>query len=483
MDIETTYQSPHDEEDRKEISEDLKSRIGSENVSIETADRFSSSHGFWMIAERMTVEGKIPALPDVIAWPTNTEEVAEVMEYANENKIPVIPYGGGSNVLGNLVARRGGISLDLKRMNDLVELDETNQKATVQAGMNGMNFEQELRRKGYTTSNSPQSLYCSAVGGWLATNATGQFSTKYGGIEEMVLGLEAVLPGGEVISGSLSPRRSTGPEVFPLFIGSEGTLGTITETTLKIHPKPEGRHLTSYVFDDIGDALTSVRTMMRKDLRPAVVRIYDEVETKRHFYEYPEVEDKVMTVFVIEGNEKVSEVEREECEKICSEHGTHMGEEPVEHWLESRFDVSETSKFPQYGIIFDTIEASIDWKNAEKFYEDAIEAMNSVDGVLLGSAHASHFYPQGVCFYFTFGGIPPSDKPALEFYKEAWDAAVKSFLENDGHISHHHGMGLNRGRWFSEERKTELSILRKMKKQIDPNNIMNPGLFQMEEED
>lgn len=479
--METIYQSPHDEKERKKIADELKSKIGSKNVSTKNADRLSSSHGSWMIGERLTTQEKVPALPDAVVWPTNTKEVSKILQYANENKIPVIPYGGGSNVLGNLVARRGGISLDLKRMNELVEIDETNLKATAQAGMNGMNFEQELRRKGYTTGHSPQSLYCSAVGGWIATNATGQFSTKYGGIEKMLLGLEAVLPTGEIVRGNLSPRRSTGPEVFPLFIGSEGTLGTITEATLKIHPKPESRFLTSYVFDDIGDALKSVRTMMKRDLRPPVIRIYDKIETKRHFYEYPEAEDKVMTVFVIEGNEKVAQAKREECEKICSEYGQHMGEDPVEHWLETRFDVSETSRYPQLGIIFDTIEVSCDWNNAESFYRAGIEAMESVDGSMFASAHASHFYPQGVCFYFTFGGIPPKEKPPLDFYQEVWDAAMKSFLKNSGHISHHHGIGLNRSEWFSGERKGELDMLKKMKEKIDPNNIMNPGLFKLKE--
>ncbi len=436
-----------------------------------------------MIGERWTVEGKAPALPDVVVWPEETEDVSKILSYANEMNIPVVPYGGGSNVLGNLVARRGGISLDLKKMSDVVEIDEDNLKATVQAGMNGMNFEQELRRKGYTTGNIPQSLYCSSVGGWLATNATGQFSTKYGGVEKMALGLEAVLPDGEVIEGSLSPRRSTGPEVFPLFIGSEGTLGTITEATFKINPEPSGRYFASYVFDDISDSVSCVEEIMKNDLRPAVVRIYDKIETKRHFYEFPECEDKVVTVFVVEGNERVANEEMKEVRDICSKYGESLGEEPVQHWLDTRFDVTETSKYPQYGLIFDTIEASVGWDNAEEFYRGGIEAMESVDGVVLASAHASHFYPQGVCFYFTFGGIPPSGKSSQELYEEAWNAAVKSFLDNDGHISHHHGVGLNRGRWLSEERESEIALLKKIKEKVDPNNIMNPGLFQLREDD
>lgn len=482
MDIETVYESPFSEDERNEISEDLKSEIGSEKVSTDNSDRVASSHGFWMIAERWTVDCEAPAFPDVVVWPEDTEDVSQVLSFANEKKIPVIPYGGGSNVLGNLVARRGGISLDMKKMSDVIEIDETNLTATVQAGMNGMNFEQELRRKGYSTRNIPQSMYCSSVGGWLATNATGQFSTKYGGVEEMVLGLEAVLPDGEVVKGNLSPRRSTGPEVFPLFVGSEGTLGAITETTFKINPERE-QYYTSFVFDDIEDSVNCIEEVMKKDLRPAVIRIYDKIETKRHFYEYPKSEDKLMTVFVVEGNENVAREEKKELEKVCSKYGEHTGEDPVHHWLDTRFDVTETSKYPQLGFVFDTIEASVNWDNAEEFYKDAVKSMEEVDGVLFASAHASHFYPQGICFYFTFGGVPPSDKTPLELYKDAWDAACSSFIENDGHISHHHGIGLNRSRWLSEERKDEISLLKRVKEKVDPNNIMNPGLFQLMEDE
>ncbi len=477
MDFETIYQNPRSDDDRERILRDLRAEIGSGNVSSDIADRISSSHGFWMVAERWTVEGKVAALPDVIAWPQSTGDVAKVLRYANDNRIPIIPYGGGSGVVGGCVPRYGGISLDIKRMNKLIEVDEVNLRATVQAGMNGMSFEHELRRRGYTMGHSPQSICCSSVGGWVATNATGHFSTRYGGIEEMLLGLEAVLPTGRTVRGECSPRRSAGPEVYSLFIGSEGTLGVITEVTFKIFPEPEGRFLTSYTYDTIDDSLESVRAIMRRGLRPAVVRIYDKEETKRHFYDYPEAENRVMAVFVIEGEEKVADVEKDECEKICSEYGVCTGEGPVRHWFETRFNVSETSLAPQYGAVFDTIETSVCWSRAPQFYKNTIKAMHSIDGVILASGHASHFYPQGVCFYFTFGGVPPKNQTALEFYQKVWDAAVSSFLENGGHISHHHGIGINRSRWLSRERSSEMIILQKIKQTMDPNNIMNPGLI------
>lgn len=468
-------------ERREEVCQDLKAKIGPENVSKKIADRVSSSHGFWMIAENWTVEGTVPSLPDLVVWPTETGDIVDVLEYANEEEIPVIPYGGGSGVLGGLAARNGGISLDLKRMNELLNFEEENLRVDVQAGMNGMVFEDRLKQKGYTTGHSPQSLYCSSVGGWVATKATGQFSTKYGGIENMLLGLEAVLPSGKVIKSDFSPRRSAGPEISPLFVGSEGILGVISEISLKIHPEPEGRFLISYAFDTIEEALRSVKKVMRSDLTPAVIRIYDEVETKRHFNDFLDSGSKVITVFIIEGNRDVAKEEKNECKEICSELGEYTGDEPVRHWVNTRFNVTETSQLPLYGIVFDTIEASIGWKNAVPFYRNAIDSLESVEGVLLASAHASHFYPQGVCFYFTFGGVPPEDKTPLQFYQEAWEAAVGSFLEDRGHISHHHGIGINRSSWFSEERKNELEMLRKIKRSVDPNNIMNPELMNLVE--
>ncbi len=439
-------------------------------VSTDEADLLSYSHDYWPISLHWLIKGEVPAMPDVVVWPESTEDVQEIMKIAWKLEVPVYPYGGGSGVLGGTVPEKGGIVVDLKRMRNVV----TNKEDLIveaEAGINGYYLEKYLNKKGFTLGNFPQSLYPSTLGGWIATKATGQFSTKYGGIEDMVLGLEVVVPWGDVITIKPHPRTATGPGLKELFIGSEGVLGIITKAWLKIWPLPEERVYLSFISESIEDAIESVRRILRRGARPAVIRIYDVIETKRHFYAFEEVYGKVMTVMIIEGDSKIVEAER----KIVEEEfrGRPYGEDPVKHWLETRFNVKEASEFAPLGVVFDTIEVSTTWKNAAKLYYNVANAMKSVKGVLFASAHASHFYPQGLCFYFTFAGVSRGDP--YEFYKNVWDAAMRATLESGGSISHHHGIGRHRRKWLPEELGSAFEILSRIKKVIDDKNIMNPG--------
>jgi len=447
-----------------------------DGVSDKESDRIVYSRDYWPISLRWELEGSIPALPDCIVWPETTAQVAEIIKLANREHIPVIPYGGGSGVMGGTVPVMGGIIMDMKRMDDVEDIDEKGLMVTAQTGINGMNFERYLNRHGYTLGHIPQSLYCSSLGGWLACRAAGQFSTKYGKIEDMVVALEAVLADGTVIHSKAVPRSSTGPQVERLLLGSEGTLGIITEAILKIWPYPEERALLSFAFEDIAHALEAARGIMRRNVYPAVVRIYDENETLRHFYETEEAEGKCMMVLVMEGDRRLVELEKNISVETCTaEQGISCGDGPVLHWLESRFNVKESSEFVPRGFIFDTVEVSSGWKHALHLYETVIAAMRGVEGVAVASGHASHFYPQGVCFYFTFGGVPPKKKTPHAFYTEVWDAIMRACLKSDGSISHHHGIGITRAKWLSEEMGARFAVLERIKAAIDPNGIMNPG--------
>jgi len=451
-------------------------------ISIKESDRIVYARDYWPITLRWMLDGKIPALPDCIIWPENAQQIVEIVKIACEEKIPIIPYGGGSGVVGSAIPIKGGIVVDMKKMDKVLEIDDSSLMARVQTGINGMNLERHLNRKGYTLGHIPQSLYCSCLGGWLACKAAGQFSTKYGKIEDIVIAMEAVLADGTLIKSKAVPRSSTGPEVEKLLLGSEGTLGIITEATLKIWPYPEERAMLSFAFDDIARALEAVRKIMRKNVYPAVVRIYDENETLRHFYDVKEAKNKCMLILLMEGDKELVDLEEKVASKICK-NGIPCGEEPVIHWLKTRFNVKESSEFIPKGFIFDTVEVSIAWKNALSLYKAVISAMRGVEGMVIASGHASHFYPQGVCFYFTFGGIPPKGKEAYEFYENAWDAIMEACLKSNGSISHHHGIGIIRAKWLKEEMKERIKMLKKIKRAIDPCNIMNPGKMVIEDDE
>ena len=446
------------------------SQVVGERLSTKKVDLLTYSRDYWPITLHWMLKGKLPSLPDAVVWPENKEEVEKVVKIAHESSIPIYAYGGGSGVLGGTIPEKGGIIVDLKRMRS-IKLHEEDLLVEVEAGTNGYYLEKYLNKKGYTLGHFPQSLYPSTVGGWIATKATGQFSTKYGGIEDMVLGLDVVLPWGESIELKPHPRSATGPDLKRIFIGSEGTLGIVTKAWLKIWPYPEKRVNLSFASENLNDALDSVRRILRRGAKPAVVRIYDTIETKRHFYKFEKAYGKVATVMILEGDTRTVEAE----EKIVEEEfkGTPIGEGPVDHWLKTRFNVKETSEFAPLGVVFDTIEVSINWSKATQLYNEVSKAIRSVKGTLFASAHASHFYPQGVCFYFTFAGVPKGDP--TKYYNKVWDAAMRATLNVGGAISHHHGIGRQRREWLQEELGNAFEVLRRIKDALDEKRIMNPG--------
>lgn len=462
--------------DKNVIKSELSKIVGEENVSTNEVDLLAYTRDSSMIAINWTIEGKIASLPDFIIWPETTEQISEILKLANKEKIPIVPFGEGSGVVGGAIPIKGGIILDMKKFNKIIAINDKNLTVSAESGINGMNLERFLNAKGYTSGHIPQSLYTSSLGGWIAHRAAGQFSTKYGKIEDIVLGMEVVLPQGDIIEFKTVARASTGPQLDKLFIGGEGTIGIVTKATLKIWPFPKKRTLISYAFPKIEDSFEAVREILRENVYPAVIRIYDQPETARHFENVEKAKEKVMVVFVCEGNEKLVDIEelitREKCEKYL---GINCGENPVEHWFETRFKVTETSSMPTYKIVFDTIEIASLWANAANIYHHVTETVDKIKGVLLITAHVSHFYPNGVGIYFTFGGVPPRDISDLQFYQKCWNTTIKAVIDAGGSIAHHHGIGINRSNWMSEEWGNSLKILQEIKKLLDPNNILNPG--------
>ncbi len=455
-----------------QYAEEVSAVIGTENVSSNHIDLLSTCRDYWPVSSIWMLEGAVPALPQLVVWPQTTEEVSQVLALAHERRIPVVPYGEGSGALGGVVPLKGGIMIDMKRMSRIRVLDQENLFVTVECGLNGALYEEHLNRSGYTGGHFPQSLRCSTVGGWLACRAAGQFSTRYGKIEDMVVAAEAVLADGTVFSGRSVPRTSTGPRVDQLFIGSEGVLGVITSATLRIWPLPEKRHLASYTFENIKDGLETIRLFMRAGIRPAVVRLYDAQETGNHF---PELGDKrCALIILIEGAAKIVDAEKEIVEEQALALGAiDTGPEHVEHWLKTRFNISAASRLLQKGAVLDTIEVTTNWHNALTTYLAMQEALKGVAGTMLASGHWSHVYPEGAALYITVVGFPGNDK--ISYYKKLWQEAMAACLAEGAAISHHHGIGLHRGQWMAKEHGKGLEVFGRIKDAFDPHGIMNPG--------
>ncbi|MHB8945586.1 MAG: FAD-binding and (Fe-S)-binding domain-containing protein [Bacillota bacterium] len=461
--------------------------VGPEDVDLSEAGRVAYARDFWPLAAAWFVKGRLAALPEAVVWPETPEEVAAVLRLAAERGVPVTPYGAGSGVMGGAVPVASGIALDLKKLNRIRRLDPDSLVAEVEAGVIGQVLEEELNRAGFTCGHVPQSMYASTLGGWIACRAAGQFSTRYGKIEDIVVGLEAVLPSGEIWRSTAVPRASTGPRLDQLLLGSEGTLGVVTAATIRVWPVPEARVGRSYVVPDVGHGLDLIRGVLRRGLRPAVVRLYDETEAARHFADIPEVAGHPMLVVLCEGDRELAELEAAAFDRAaadcagadCAGTGgaagcTPTGWGPVEHWLRTRFDVSLSSYLIRGGGLFETIEVASLWRDATTLYAAAKKGIEAVPGTMLVSGHWSHAYPEGVCLYLTVAARPGSGEHEA-CYRAIWDAAMEACAENGGTISHHHGIGLVRAPYLPRELGPAYEWLRGLKAVADPKGILNPG--------
>jgi alkyldihydroxyacetonephosphate synthase len=455
----------------REFVKKVRRIVGDEHLSQSESDLISYSLDYWLYGIFLSQQGRLPSLPSAIISPKTSGEIQKIIKYANQYKIPVTPFGGGSGVLGGAIPLNGSIVLNLQRMSRFLNLDATSLVAEFEAGIMGANLELELNHRGYSAGNIPQSLFCSTLGGWISTRAAGQFSTKYGKIEDMVLGMEVVLPDGDLLNIRPVPRRSVGPSLKDLFLGGEGTLGIVTRATLSVHPLPELTIKQSFVFPSVEVAVDVVRRILRAEARPAVVRIFDEAESERYF---PQIGRKVTTIFISEGESEHTSLDSKVIRRICRENGGKpSGEEPVDIWLKKRFDIGLGPVLMQHGGVVDTIEVSALFKDAAKLYRDMVAAMKAVEGTLEVSGHYSHFYKEGACLYVTFAGIP---KDPLRYYQDTWDAAMEATLKNSGSISHHHGVGFWRMQYMEQELGTSgAKILKSIKNALDPKGILNKG--------
>jgi alkyldihydroxyacetonephosphate synthase len=455
-------------------------RASGVEVLIDDGARADAGRDWWPLAIGWAAEGAVPQRPAVAVRPTSTAQVADILATCNEAVVPVTAAAGRSGVCGGSIPVHGGVALDMTALDGVVEVDETSLIADVRAGTFGPDLEAALGQvgAGYTLGHWPQSMDLSTVGGWLACRGAGQYSTRYGKIEDMVIGLEVVLADGRVVrTEGHGPRAATGPNLTQLFVGSEGTLGVITEARLRVHTLPPAQERRAYGFDSFAEGLDACRRILRRGATPAVLRLYDRTESARNF-------DQPDTNVLIVLDEADLDILTGTLAIVDEECAATAGVQPldpelVERWLGHRNDVSALAPLWRVGIVVDTAEVSGRWSALPGLFDEVIGALTAIEGTLAASAHQSHAYPDGACLYFTFGGRgPEGDTEWRErYYRHAWDVVTDATLAHGAAISHHHGIGLNRSRFLPRALGSGFEVLRGLKATFDPVGILNPGKF------
>jgi alkyldihydroxyacetonephosphate synthase len=449
---------------------------GSDELDAHSLDR-------WPVAIKLGQQGRRPYRPEVIFRPVEEGEVSRLLAWASRAEVPVTPWGAGSGVVGAALPVNGGILLDLSELRGILMLDEGNLYVQVRAGMIGSQLEAELNARGYTLNHSPQSLDRSTVGGWVSTRATGQFSSRWGGIEDLILAVTVVLPDGEVVTTRLAPRAAEGPELRELFIGSEGTLGVILNVVLKIFPLPERRILETIAYPSVQAGLDALRRLARSGLRPFLARLYDVDESRYLRPGHLESGGQNLLLVGFEGLERVAQAEYQAgLELLMMEAGTRLGPEVAQRWMERRFDFSAIeNRLARPDGLAETIEVADFWDGIGTTYAALKANLAPLADEVLG--HFSHLYPQGISLYMILLGEAVHPAAAEERLRQIWEAAMRTSLEAGAVISHHHGIGLARGPYLKEELDTSWLLLERIKLALDPLGILNPGKLGFEPEE
>jgi alkyldihydroxyacetonephosphate synthase len=465
-----------DDKIKKKLCDSMVSIVGEEHVTLQETDRVLNAHDAWPLSEAKIRAGEMLPLADMIVFPASKEEIAKILAVANDLKIPVTPVGGGAGTCGGTLAIYGGIQLDMKRMNKVYPIDHESMTVKVEAGVVGIDLEEEVNRFGYTLGHTPTSLRASNVGGFIATRSGGSLSSLYGKIEDLTLGLQVVLPNGSIIECKSVPRHSVGPDLRQLFIGSEGVLGIITEATLRLFLIPEERRFRSYSFPDVHSGLEAIRHIFRIGIEPSIARLYDPEDAAMAFSMHFEFEEgHCMLLLGFDGDPAQNEIDERKSMEICSEQGgTDQGEGPCKRWWEHRYDMYYPSRLTTSGFaVGDTIDIVATYDKLENIYHAMKAAMEAHDAIVM--SHFSHMYQNGGSIYMIFFSSRATAAEGWETYKKIWDDGVAACLHEGGTMSHQHGVGLSRSTYTEAELGSTFIVLKQIKEVLDPNGIMNPG--------
>ena len=438
--------------------------------SIELVERAEASRDWWPLAMHWALAGLVPQLAAIVCSPATTDEVSAVLRVCQQHHLPVTPAGGRSGVTGASVPVFGGVVLDLTHLQGVVHLDEVSGVVEVLAGTFGPDLEREINARGHSVGHFPQSFDIATVGGWVACRGAGQFSTRYGKIEDMVVGLEVVLADGSVVRTGGAPAAAVGPDLSQVFVGSEGTLGVVTRVWLRTHAVPGPPAMASYAFPTFADGIDACRRIIRRGATPAVLRLYDAPESQRG---QGGDGTQCMLLVLDEGDSEVVDATLRMVAQECAD-AVSLGNERVERWTHHRNDTSALQALTRKGFVVDTLEIAAPWSALVGIFDGVRDEMLAVPHARAATCHLSHSYSDGACLYFTFAATPPADE-VESTYVAMWDAGQRAVLAHGGNLSHHHGVGLNRSRFVREALGPAFGVLAALKTSLDPTGILNPG--------
>jgi alkyldihydroxyacetonephosphate synthase len=478
----------------------LEEAVGDEAVLTGREARVSHAAGRGFADLVQLRSGDASTAPDAVVQPHSSKQVAAVLDACCEHGVAVVPFGGGTSVVGGVAALRGthsaAISLDLARMDRVVDLDRVSLTATLEPGLLGPQLERLLANAGLTLGHFPQSFEFSTVGGWVATRSAGQASMGYGRIDEVVEAVRCVSPVGEVSTREV-PASAAGPSLRELLVGSEGTLGVITGATVRVRALPQARHYEAWSFRTFGDGVEAMRVMAQAGASPDVARLSDEQETRlskalasndgtteragKAYLRLRGHDEGCLAIAGFEGTgEDVARRRGRAAEFMRASGGIALGQRPGRMWLRNRFSAPYLrDELLDRGVMVETLETAATWSRLDALYaavSDALrEALSGASGRCLVMCHVSHTYASGASLYFTFFA-PHADEAGLEAWWSAKSAACDAIMANAGTLTHHHGVGRDHASWLGAEvGELGLDLLRSAKAELDPDGIMNPG--------
>src|ERR1700733_5691369 len=445
-------------------------------ASVDRFRKYTAVHGIY--------DGPIPA---AIVYPSSTADVAAVLRFAADNLVNVVPRTGGTATEGGLeTVVDDSLVVDGSRMNAILDIDPVNMMATAQGGVRLQDLEDTGRASGLTPGHSPQSKPLAQLGGLVATRSIGQFSTLYGGIEDMVVGLEAVFPGGQVARIKNVPRRAAGSDIRHVVIGSEGALCFITEVTVKLFRyRPRNNRYFGFLVPGFADGIDALRELVTAGYRPSVCRVYSPEDARQHFAHF--YQGKNVVVFVAEGPKGIADATAEAIEELFASRPHERVESGlIQRWFEhlnwgQDQIAAEQADMLEHAHLGYTTEVSVNWSQVSGLFDTVMarirgEFPRAADLTMLG-AHSSHSYQTGTNLYFVYDyEIRCSPREEIEVYHKPLNAIiVEEALRAGGSMVHHHAIGKYHTPWVADEHGSAYWLLTTLKQAFDPQGVMNAG--------
>jgi alkyldihydroxyacetonephosphate synthase len=462
--------------------------VGAEYCSVDDRGRLLRAGGKSTLDLLRRKDSGVQDAPDAVLLPGDENEIAATLQYCAQRSIAVVPFGGGTSVVGGLDPIRGDfkavVSLDLRRLNELHALDEVSGEAELGAGLTGPDAERLLGERGFSLGHFPQSFQFATIGGFAATRSSGQDSAGYGRFNDMVRGLRAVTPAG-VLDLGRAPESAAGPDLRQLLIGSEGVFGIITRVRVRVHPVPEATRYEAWSFPDFATGADALRAVMQTGTGPTVIRLSDEAETGVNLATTESIGEQQITggclaITVFEGTEAHVESRHAETRALLQARGgTSLGEEPARAWEHGRFGAPYLrDSLLSAGALCETLETATNWSNVPALKAAVTEALTSSlaeSGTpALVLCHISHVYPTGASLYFTV--VAGQRRNPIEQWHKAKAAASDAMMRTGATITHHHAVGADHRPWMrGEVGDLGVAVLRAVKATLDPAGILNPG--------